>query len=313
MTALNPALRRQTETAQRDYHRRTARQRRITFIALATPALLWFLAFMLWPLLNMFYISTMRWDGLALRQSFIAFGNYQRMLRDPYVAIAARNTTIHLVAGIAGVLPFSFMFGFFLSLRKPGYQVLRTIFFSPSMISVAAMAMIFLGIYRPDGMLNTFLNAIGLSGLTRIWLGDQATALGALIAIDIWSGIGFYSVLFFAALTSIPEELYEAAMLDGAGYWTIMWKIAFPLMVDFFGIVAILQFLYILSGAAQNVILLTGGGPGTATLTLGYYLYDEAFLVQRLGYSQAIAVMLFFLGIAVILLIRRLSSRLSTY
>jgi multiple sugar transport system permease protein len=160
-------------------------------------------------------------------------------------------------------------------------------------------------------MLNTFLNTLGLSSLTRIWLADQSTALGAIIAIDIWSGIGFYSVLFFAALANIPEELYEAARLDGAGYWTVMWRIAFPLMLDFFGVVVVLQFLYILSGAAQNVILLTQGGPGTATLTLGFYLYNLAFLTQRLGYSQAIAVLVFFIGIAAILLIRRVTSRLS--
>ena len=89
-----------------------------------------------------------------------------------------------------------------------------------------------------------------------------------------------------------------------------MWKIAFPLMMDFIGVVIILQFLYILSGAAQNVILLTQGGPGTATLTLGFYLYSRHFLTQRLGYSQAIAVLVFFVGIVVILLIRRISSRL---
>jgi len=294
-----------------DYHRRNARQRRITFLLLVSPALLWFLAFMLWPLFNMFYISTMRWDGLAFPQKFVFLNNFARFLHDPNITIALRNTGIHLLVGIPGVVPFAFMFGFFLSLRKPGYHVFRTIFFSPSMISVAALAMIFLGLYRPEGMLNSFLTAVGLSSWTRIWLGNQATALGALIAIDIWSGIGFYSVLFFAALTNIPDELYEAAMLDGADYWTIMWKIAFPLSLDFFCVVIILQFLYILSGAAQNVILLTGGGPGTATLTLGYYLYNQAFLVQRLGYSQAIAVMLFFVGIAVIILIRRISARLS--
>jgi multiple sugar transport system permease protein len=136
--------------------------------------------------------------------------------------------------------------------------------------------------------------------------------LFCLVAIDIWGGIGFNSVLFFAALASLPEELYEAAMLDGAGYWTIMWKIAFPLMIDFIGIVTVLQFLGILSGAAY-MILLTNGGPGTATFTLGFYLYDQAFLSHRLGYSQAIGVLLFFIGIIAILLIRRIASRLSNY
>jgi multiple sugar transport system permease protein len=298
-------------TARTDYHRRLARSQRLTFLLLVAPALVWFLAFMLWPLVNMFYISTTHWDGLSLPQTFVFLDNFVRLARDPNIAIALRNTGIHLLVGIPGVLPFAFMLGFFMSLRKPGYRIFRTIFFSPSMLSVAALAMIFLGLYRPEGMLNAFLNAVGLASLTRVWLGNQSTALGALIAIDLWSGIGFYSVLFFAALSNIPEELYEAAMLDGAGYWTIMWRVAFPMLLEFFGVAVILQFLYILSGAAQNVILLTGGGPGTATLTVGYYLYDMAFLVQRLGYSQAIAVMLFFVGIVVILLVRRISSRLS--
>jgi len=291
-----------------EYGRHNARRRRVTFIFLVAPALVWFLSFMLWPLLNMFYISTTSWDSLNVPKKFIFLDNFVRMFHDPKVAIGLHNTGIYLLAGILGVIPFAFMLGFFLSLRKPGYRVLRTIFFSPAMLSIAALAMIFLGVYRPDGMLNTFLNAIGLPGLTRVWLGNQATALGALIAIDIWGGIGFNSVLFFAALANLPEELYEAAMLDGAGYWTIMWKIAFPLMTDFIGLVTILQFLGILSGAAYQ-ILLTGGGPGTATFTLGYYLYDQAFLSHRLGYSQALGVMVFIIGIVVIVLIRRTTSR----
>jgi multiple sugar transport system permease protein len=295
-----------------EYHQRIARRRRVTFLLLAAPALLWFLALMGWPLLNMFYISATRWDGLALPQKFVFIDNFIRFFRDPTIAIALRNTGIHLLVGIPGVVPFAFMLGFFLSLRKPGYRIFRTIFFSPSMISVAALAMIFLGLYRPDGMLTSFLNTLGLSSWNRVWLANQSTALGAIIAIDIWSGIGFYSVLFFAALANIPEELYEAARLDGAGYWTIMWRIAFPLMLDFFGVIVILQFLYILSGAAQNVILLTQGGPGTATTTLGFYLYNQAFIVQRLGYSQAIAVLIFFIGIAAILIIRRITSRLTS-
>lgn len=293
------------------YAQRNARRRRFTFLSLVAPALFWFLSFMLWPLLNMFSISTMRWDGLNLPKKFIFLDNFVRLVNDPKIAIAFGNTGTYLLVGILGVVPFAFMLGFFLSLRKPGYRILRTIFFSPSMLSVAALAMIFLGLYRPDGMLNSFLNALGLDFTNQVWLMNKSTALFCLIAIDIWGGIGFNSVLFFAALSSLPEELYEAAMLDSAGYWTIMWKIAFPLMIDFIGIVTILQFLGILSGAAY-MILLTNGGPGTATFTLGFYLYDQAFLSHRLGYSQAIGVLLFFIGIIAILLIRRISSKLAS-
>jgi multiple sugar transport system permease protein len=294
------------------FSRHNAQRRRVTFLFLVAPALAWFLAFMLWPLVNMFYISTTRWNALNLPKEFIFLGNFIRMTTDPKIAIALRNTGTYLLVAILGVVPLAFMFGYFLSLRKPGYRILRTIFFSPSMLSVAALAMIFLGVYRPDGMLNSFLTSIGLSKLSGVWLMNKSTALFCLIAIDIWGGIGFYSVLFFAALASLPEELFEAAMLDGAGYWKIMWRIALPLMTDFIGVVTILQFLGILSGAAF-MILLTGGGPGTATFTLGYYLYDQAFLSHRLGYSQAIGVLLFFIGIIVIILIRRAASRLSDY
>jgi multiple sugar transport system permease protein len=293
------------------FSQRNAQRRWINFIFLVTPALVWFLSFMLWPLLNMFYISTTSWNALNLPKKFIFLDNFVRMFTDPKIAIALRNTGTYLLVGILGVVPFAFVFGFFLSLRKPGYRILRTIFFFPSMLSVAALAMIFLGLYRPDGMLNSFLNSIGIPAINQVWLMNKSTALFSLIAIDIWGGIGFYSVLFFAALASLPEELYEAAMLDGAGYWTIMWKIAFPLTMDFIGVVTILQFLGILSGAAY-MILLTNGGPGTATFTLGFYLYDQAFLSHRLGYSQAIGVLLFFIGITVIFLIRRASSRFSS-
>jgi multiple sugar transport system permease protein len=294
------------------FARRNSQRRRTTFLFLAAPALIWFLAFMLWPLMNMFYISTMRWDGLNLPKTFIFLDNYVRLFNDPKILVAVKNTGIYLLVGILGVIPFAFMLGFFLSLQKPGYRIFRTLFFIPSMLSVAALAMIFLGVYRPDGMLNSFLNTIGIEATNRVWLMNRSTALYCLIAIDIWGGIGFYSVMFFAALSNLPEELYEAAMLDGAGYWTIMWRIAFPLMIDFIGIVVVLQFLGILSGAAY-MILLTNGGPGTATFTLGFYLYDQAFLSHRLGYSQTIGVMLFLIGVLAILTIRRVSSRLANY
>jgi multiple sugar transport system permease protein len=258
----------------------------------------------------MFYISTMKWDGLNLPKKFILFDNFTRMISDPKIMAAFRNTGTYLLVGIITIVPLAFVFGFFLSLRKPGYRVFRTIFFTPAMLSVAALAMIFLGVYRPDGMLNSFLNTLGFNFTSRVWLMNPSTALYSLIAIDIWGGVGFNSVLFFAALASMPEELYEAAQLDGAGYWTIMWKIAFPLMIDFIGIVTVLQFLAILSGAAYQ-ILLTNGGPGDATFTLGFYLYDQAFRSHRLGYSQGIGVLLFFIGIAAIFLIRRIASKLS--
>lgn len=264
---------------------------------------------MLWPLANMFYISMVHWDGLLSPQNFIGLQNYTLIIHDQHFYHAVQNTGIHLLVGLPATLFPAFMLGFFLSQRQPGYRILRTIFFTPAMLSVAAATLMFLGIYLPDGILNTMLEWLGFSNLTRVWLGNTSTVLGAIIAIDVWSGIGFYSVMFFAVLSNLPPELYEAARLDGANLWNIMWRVAFPLTLDFFGVAAMLHFLWILLGSAQNVLLLTKGGPGDYSLTLGYYLYDQAFVTRRLGYSQAIAVIAFVMGLLGILAIRSATRR----
>lgn len=286
------------------YTRLRARNLR-AFLLFTGPALFWFALWMLWPLGNMFYLSTLKWDRLVQPGEFIGLANYARMLRDPHFFNGLRNTAIHLAVALPGVMIPAYMLGFFLSLRPPGYRLLRVIFFSPAMISIAALAVMFYGVYMPNGILNAMLKTLGLGAITRPWLADPSTVLGAIIFLDIWAGIGFYAVLFFAALSNMPIELIEAARLDGASLWVIMWRVTFPLIRGFFGVATMLHFLWILLGAAQNVLILTRGGPGDYSLTLGYYLYDQAFLTQRLGYSQAIGVFVFIVGIIGLLIIRR--------
>jgi multiple sugar transport system permease protein len=293
----------------RGYFQERQARKRLSFLLLVAPAALWFLALLLVPLLNMFYLSFFRWDGLLQPKIFIGLDNFTRLFNDPHFYRALRNAGIYALVEIPLVLIPAYVLGFFLSQRPPGYKLLRLIFFAPSMLSVAAINLMFVGIYLPDGILNTLLRAAGLEAWTRVWLANTSTALGALIAIDIWGNIGFFSVLFFAALSSLPEELFEAARLDGGTAWDILWRVAFPLTLDFFGVALVLQFLWLIYGSAQNVLILTGGGPGDRTFTLGYMLYSQAFSEKHLGYSQAIAVFLFVLGLAGIVIIRRFTRR----
>ena len=173
------------------------------------------------------------------------------------------------------------------------------------MLSVSALSMMFLGLYLPDGIINFVLRAVGLESWTRVWLSDPDTALGAVIFTDMWAAIGFYSVLFFASISGIPKELFEAAEIDGATYWGKLWRIAFPITRDFVGVVMMLIYIWTLANSAQIVLLLTRGRPGTSSLTLSYYLYEQAFVTDRLGYSQAIGVFIFVIGLAGMLVIRR--------
>lgn len=279
---------------------------RIKFLAFIMPAMIWFVSWMIWPLINMFRISLLKWDGLTAKSTFIGLANYARFFSDSHFITATKNSLIEIGVALPGVMFPAFILGYFLSLRLPGYRILRFIVFIPAMVSVGALAMMFLGVYMPEGILNTILNFFHLEQLTHVWLADTSTVLGAIIALDIWTGIGFYAVLFFSMLSNIPSELYEAARLDGASQWKMIWKIAFPLSKGFFGVASMLHFLWLLTGAAQNVLILTRGGPGDYSLTLGYYLYDQAFITQRLGYSQSIGVFLFVIGILGMLIIRRI-------
>jgi len=294
---------------RRSYFKIQRARSRAAFILLVLPAILWFVGLMLWPLANMFYLSFFRWDGLLDPKIFVSLGNYTRMFNDEHFWHGVANTAIYLAVDMPLVLLPGFVLGFFLSQRPPGSRLLRVIFFAPSMLSVAAVSMMFVGIYLPDGILNTLLHQVGLAQLEHVWLADADTALGAVIAIDIWGSIGFYSILFYASLSNISQELFEAARLDGANLWDLVWRIAFPLSKDFFGVAMVLNFVWIMYGSAQNVLILTKGGPGDHSLTLGYYLYNQAFMGYRLGYSQAIAVFAFTIGLLGILLIRRITRR----
>ncbi len=288
----------------RNQRKRQAAQQ-FQFILLVLPALAIYALFMLYPLFNMFSISLYEWNGILSPKFFVGLQNYIDLFASETFKVAALNTLRHVAVALPGVVFPAFMLGFFLSLRPPGYRILRAIFFIPVMISSAALGMIFLVVLSPEGILNAMLSSLGLEALTRIWLADAKTAMNAVIAVDLWADIGLHSVLFFAACSGISPELYEAAKIDGANYWTIMWRIALPIIKDFFGISIVLQLLWLLLGSAQNILLLTKGGPGTYSLTLGYYLYELAFINNRLGFSQAIGVIIFFVGIISLLIIRK--------
>ena len=292
-----------------NYHRLKKKYDRRTFLLFVGPAVVAFSLMMLWPLANLFYLSLVRWPGLLKPKEFVGFANFVRLFADRHFHRALMNTGIHILISMPGVMVPAFILGFFLNQRLRGYRTFRTVFFVPAMISVTGLAMMFVGVYLPQGILNALLRVAGLEEWTRAWLGNPSTVLLSIIAMDLYAGTGYYAVLFLAALSGISNELAESARLDGARQWTVMWRIFFPLSLDFFGIASMLHLLWILLGAGQRVLLLTRGGPGNYSLTLGYYLYEQAFTSQQLGYSQAIGVVIFSVGVIGMFLIRKLTRR----
>ncbi|MEM9134256.1 MAG: sugar ABC transporter permease [Actinomycetota bacterium] len=270
------------------------------------PAAFWYALFTVGPLFAMFYLSTQSWPGLLSDQEWVGLDNFRRMWDDPLFWRAARNTGKQLIVAIPVMIPLSFMLGYYLTLKPRGHRLLRVLFFTPGLISITAKSMVFFAMFAPNGGVNGVLDAVGLEELTRSWTANPSTALWTIVAVDLWSGIGWTAVLFAARLASVPDEVYEAASLDGAGHMRMMYSVAYPMAKDFVGVMTMLQFLWTMFNSAAIVLLLTDGGPAGRSTTLSYYVYERAFIAQQVGYSQAIGVVLLVLGIVGLVVIRRL-------
>lgn len=267
--------------------------------------MLWFAIFMLLPLVSMLYLSMTDWGGLLSQSQFVGFNTYRKVFSDPVFWASVRNTLIQVGIAVPTMMILGFMLAYYLSLKPRGRNLLRVLFFTPALLSMSAKSVMFLIVLAPEGLINGLLSTVGLDSLATSWLANPKTALGTLIAIDIWSGIGFTAVLLCARMSGLPSEVMEAATLDGAGHWQTMWRIAFPMTLDYFGALATLQFLWTTFGSAGIVYLLTSGGPGTSTTTLSYLVFSRAFYQQGIGYSQVVGVFLFTFGVAGIWAIRR--------
>jgi multiple sugar transport system permease protein len=286
---------------------RRPRRRRFNpaLLGLSLPAVVWYVFFTIGPLIAMFYIALLEWPGLIAQSTFVGLDNFADVFTDPVFWVAVKNSAIQLAIVLPIMIPLSFMLGYYVSIKPRGHRVLRVILFTPALISLAAKSIIFLSIFAPTGLVNGVLTNIGLGGLATPWLANQSTALATIIVVDLWSGIGYTAILFSARLSAIPPEVFEASELDGAGHWRRMWQIAYPMTRDYFGVLAMLQFIWVLFSSAGTILLLTNGGPGTSSTTLSFLVYDKAFTQSELGYSQAVGVILFFVGIVGMLAIRR--------
>jgi multiple sugar transport system permease protein len=275
-------------------------------ILFTIPAIILYASFMLGPLTAMFYISTLKWTYIIAPPSFLGLDNYRNMFESDAFWTSLKNTIILVATLLPVMIPLAFMVGYYLSLKPRGHRILRVLMFTPGLISISATAMVFFAVLTPPGLLNGTLNNLGFDNENTAWLGSTRTALASIWFINLWQGIGYTAVLITARLESVPREIIEAAKLDGASNWNRMWRIYWPIILDYIGTVTMLQFLWTIFGGAGLIIILTGGGPGYATTTLGVLVYGKAFEENQLGYSQAAGVALFLFGLVGMILIKRL-------
>jgi ABC-type sugar transport system permease subunit len=293
---------------------RSLRLRRLMAPALfIAPAALALILTMAAPMADAVLLSLQHWDGMT-PPSWIGFSNYLNLFHDETFFRALWHTAYFTVCTVILQTILPLLIASLLNSGVRGSTAFRTLYFMPVIISLAISGLLWAMLFEPNfGAVNSFLRAVGLGGLTQLWLADAATVMPSVIIVSVWQSLGFYLVIFFAALQGVPKDLYEAAELDGANAWSRFVHVSVPTIWPVILIVIVLNTINGIK-VFDQIWVMTAGGPNYASATLGTYLYAMAFGAMgasnsRLGYATAIAMVILLLSIVVSIVQIRLGRR----
>jgi N-acetylglucosamine transport system permease protein len=295
------------------------RGKRLFIATFLIPPLLLYGVFVVSPYAQAFQISTTEWGGLSPDFDFVGLANFRRLTGDHvFFNALGHNAILLLLLPVATIL-----LGLFLAsmisvggradragvhgVRGAGFY--RIVYFFPQVLSVAIVGVLWKEMFAPNsGLINGLLRAIGLDGLAQPWLGDPRFSFWCLAIVLLWSNVGFYVVLFSAAMQSIPRDIYEAALLDGADRSATLFRVTIPLVWDSIQVAWVyLAVLAIDAFAVAQIV--TNGGPGYSSDVVGLRLYKTAFDESQFGYASAIGVAMFFLTLSVAAVFLRVTRR----
>src|SRR5271155_721879 len=279
-----------------------SRSRWLPVVGLLAPAFVFLAAFTYWPVLRVLGESFL--VGRFVGQHAPGFDNYRRLFADPHFAHAAWNNAEYAVGTIVPSLVLALLFALALRDTNRFTTVLRTFVVMPLMIPLVAAAALFSFILLPgEGLLDYYLAKLGVPAIN--WLGNTDLALGAVVAITVWKNTGYYMLFFLAGLAGVPQDLVDAATIDGAGAWRRLRSIVLPLLGPTFGFVVPIALLNALT-QIDHVVTMTQGGPSDATNLLLYYIYQQA----AQNYDTGLAASATVISIAALLTLSLTSFRL---
>jgi len=261
------------------------------------PALAVVLGFATYPILFAAYISFTRTNGI--RFEWRGLDNYVQLLNDPIVWTVFVNNLKFLIA-VPMVIFCALLVSVLLYERVRGWRLFRVVFFLPNVLSVAVIGIMFRNAFGYYGPINQFLGLFGIAPIE--FFTDGTLAISVIVLALVWSGFGFQALLLLSGLTAINPAIFEAAALDGAGWWQRVWHITLPNIRRILGFVFIINVLYTFTSLFGFVFVMTAGGPGFDTTTIDYLVYLRAFSSSNLGYGAALAMLLFgFIAILTVL------------
>lgn len=278
-----------------------------TFLFLL-PALILIVGILVIPIIMSAYYSLQDWDGIT-SMKFVGLENYMTLFTSASKAInfpqSLGNAVLFALASVFIQLPLSLFIALILARKRWGSKAFLSIYFIPVLLSTVVIGQLWLKIYNPEyGILNVALRSVGLESWTRMWLGDKATVLLACFVPILWQYTGYHMLLMYAGVNSVPLEMQEAALIDGATEWQINTRIIIPMIKPVLRVCIIISVTGSLK-VFDLIFVLTGGGPNHASEVPSTLLYNMLFLRNDYGTGSAIAILLIALCFLFAVIIRK--------
>lgn len=257
----------------------------------AAPAFVIYTALLVIPILMAFGISFFQWNGFN-EMTFVGADNYINLFHDVRLGNSVINTLIIAGTVIVAVNVLGLGLAMLVNKASKVNNFFRTIFFIPFVLSSVALSFVWKSILSYNGVLNGILEVLGLGDAAGNWLGNKGTAIVCVIIVEIWRTLGYHMMLYLAALQSVPNDLYEACTVDGGNAWDKFKNVTLPLIVPGMSVSILMSIINELR-IYDVVKIMTDGGPGYDTETIVYNIVSQGFTSNIIGYSSAIAVVLF--------------------
>jgi putative chitobiose transport system permease protein len=273
-----------------------------------TPALLVTSVFVLYPIVGVIFYSFTNYD-IVTTPHWIGLGNYIQMAQDPTFWLALRNSIIYLIA-TPTVMALSIVLAIIVNRKLPGINIFRALYYIPAISGSIAIGITWRTLFDANGMINSMLIWMGILKDPVQWLAEPAFTLPLLISLTVWAGIGYYMMVFLAGLQNIPDELYDAALIDGCTDFQKHWHVSLPGLRPQIVFVAVISSLAALK-VFDEVYILTSktGGILDSGVTMVFYLWREGFQLSHAGYASAIAITLLVITLAFSMLNIRMLER----
>lgn len=281
----------------------TVLQPRLTPYLFLFPALLMLGLTVFYPAVQAFYLSFTRYDILTAPE-WVGLANFRRLWADTMFWQTFRNTLLYMVCVVPLLVMLPLGLAILVNQKLRGVRWFRAAYYTPVVISMVVAGLAWKWLYAETGLLNQLLRLLGISTDGIPWLTSPSWAIFSVMAVTVWKGLGYYMVIYLAGLQAIPQELYEAAAIDGSDGIKQHWDVTVPLMKPYIFLVAVISAISA-TKVFEEVYVMTQGGPRNSSATIVYYLYDRAFKDLDISYACTIGLIMF--GLILVLSLLRLS------